>query len=215
MSSIDSFIRSHKRLAAWLTFGAAGLATGAVWATGFAEVGGATGTNPASGAPIVAASTPADHTAALSGDVTAGSTLTYNWSGRWGSVADTTLFKVDLSGESASNTYNVAFMLTNGAALSNQGWTSLQLKLERVVASGPGNTCVDSDYDGTQDPKVMAFDAEDAGVYWNGLAGGAVYCLGIHTADGHDIAGTFLRRDSDTVAPSVYPRFVATVDRAT
>jgi hypothetical protein len=199
MSSINTLFSSRKRLAAWMTFGVAGLATGAVWATGFAEVGGTTGTNPAS----------------LSGDVAAGSTLTYNWSGRWGSVADTTLFKVDLSAESASNTYNIAFLLTNGAALSNQGWTSLQLKVERVVASGSGGTtCVDSDFDGTQNAKVMAFDAEDAGVYWNGVAGGAVYCLGIHTADGHDITGTFLRRDSDTVAPAVYPRFVATVDRA-
>ena len=60
----------------------------------------------------------------------------------------------------------------------------------------------------------MAFDAEDAGVYWNALAGGHALLLSAsRTADGHDIAGTFLRRDSDTVAPTVYPRFVATVDR--
>jgi hypothetical protein len=218
MSSIDSPPHiatprgrpSRRRLAAWIAFGVAGLATGAVWATGFAEVGGATGTNVVS--PIIAPSTPADHPASLAGVVTAGSALSYNWSGRWGAVADSNLFTVDLTGESASNTYNIAFLLTNGTALSSHGWTSLQLKVERVTAAGA--SCVASDFDGAQDPKVMAFDSEDAGVYWNALAGGEIYCLGVNVADGHDIAGTFLRRDSDTVAPTAYPRFVTTVDRA-
>jgi hypothetical protein len=60
----------------------------------------------------------------------------------------------------------------------------------------------------------MAFDTLDAGVYWNGLAGGSIYCIGVNQSDGMDTGGTFLRRDSDTVGPGEYPAFVATVDRA-
>jgi hypothetical protein len=51
-------------------------------------------------------------------------------------------------------------------------------------------------------------------VYWNALAGGGIYCVGINVADGHDTTGTFLRRNSDTVAPTIDPSFVLTADRA-
>ena len=216
MSSIDSThtaiprSRSRRRLAAWLAFGAVGLATGAVWATGFGTVGGQTGTTHAS--PIIVPSTPDAHPANLAAVVTAGSKLNYDWDGRWGSVAAANLFTVDLSGEPAANTYNVAFLLTNGAALSSHGWTSLQLEVEQTTPAG--GSCAGSDFDGTKNPQVMAFDTEDAGVYWNGLPGGATYCVGLATADGHDTAGTFLRRDSDTIAPTAYPQFVLTVDQA-
>jgi hypothetical protein len=213
MSSNDSHApsKSRRRLAAWLAFGAAGLATGAVWATGFASVGGATGGDVAS--PIVDPSDPAPHTAALASAITPGSDLTVDWAGRWGAVsADTNFFTVDLTGEAGTRTYNVAFLLTNTTDISSAGWSSLQLKVEEVDAgAGPCNA---SAYDGAQNPKVMTFDSKDAGVYWNGLAGGKVYCLGINAGGGQDPAGTFLRRDSDTVAPTVYPRFLATVDRA-
>jgi len=212
MSNSHHSTKPRRRgLAAWLAFGAVGLATGAVWATGFASVGGATGTNGPS--PIVAPSAPASHNPALSGVVTAGSPLTVDWSGRWGAIsADTNFFTVDLTGEPNTQTYNLAFLLTNTTDISGHGWTSLQLKVERVDAgTGP---CDASAFDGTKNPQVMAFDAQDAGVYWNGVAGGDVYCIGVNASDGQDTTGTFLRRDSDTVAPTVYPRFLATVDRA-
>ena len=203
--------KPRRRLAAWLAFGAAGLACGAVWATGFASVGGATGTNVA--APIVAPTGPAAHAPALNGVVTAGSPLTVDWNGRWGSIsADKNFFTVDLSGEPSGQTYNVAFLLTNTTDISGHGWSSLQLKVEQVDAgAGPCNA---SAFDGTQNPKVMAFDSQDAGVYWNGLPGATVYGLGVNAADGQTPRGTFLRRDSDSTAPTVYPRFLATVDRA-
>jgi hypothetical protein len=203
--------RSRRRLAVWLAFGAAGLATGAVWATGFESIGGGNGpTNDRSA--MIKPSDPVDHAPNLNGVITAGSPLTVNWNGRWGSVADTKFFTVDLSHEDPLNTYNIAFLLTNTTDISNKGWSSLQLKVEQVNAgAGPCNATA---FDGTQDPKVMAFDAQDAGVYWNGVDGGNVYCLGVNAADGHDDQGTFLRRDSDTVAPTVFPRFLATVDRA-
>lgn len=211
MNSHHSTKSRRRGLTAWLAFGAVGLATGAVWATGFASVGGGTGTTGAS--PIVAPSTPATHNPSLSGVVTADSPLTVDWNGRWGSIAaDTNFFTVDLTGEPNTQTYNLAFLLTNTTDISSHGWSSLQLKVEQVDAgSGP---CDASAFDGTQDPKVMAFDSQDAGVYWNGVAGGDVYCIGVNASDGQDPAGTFLRSASDTVAPSVYPRFLATVDRA-
>ena len=214
MSNIDSQHSTKPRrrgLAAWLAFGAVGLATGAVWATGFASVGGATGTNGPS--PIVAPSAPAQHNPALAGVVTAGSPLTVDWNGRWGSIsADTNFFTVDLTNEPNTQTYNLAFLFTNTTDISGNGWSSLQLKVEQVDAgAGP---CDASAFDGNQNPKVMSFDAQDAGVYWNGVAGGDVYCIGVNAADGQDPNGTFLRRDSDIVAPTVYPQFLATVDRA-
>ena len=200
--------RNRRRLTAWLSFAALGILTGAVWATGFASIGGATGTNGSS--PIVSPSDPAAQTAALQGAATAGSPLTVNWSGRWGSTASTNFFTVDLSGEPGSQTYNVAFLLTND--VSNAGWTSLQLELENVTtAVGP---CDPAAFDGTNQPRVMAFDTQDAGVYWNGLAGGSIYCIGIDASDGQDTDGTFLRRASDSSGPTTYPTFVATVDRA-
>ena len=201
----------RRGLYAWLAFGAVGLATGAVWATGFASIGGATGGNAAS--PIVAPSAPASHAAALFGVVTADTPLSVDWNGRWGAIsANTNFFSVDLTDEPNTQTYNLAFLLTNTTDISGHGWSSLQLKVEQVDAgAGP---CDASDFDGTQNPKVMAFDAQDAGVYWNGVAGGDVYCIGVDASDGQNTAGTFLRRDSDTVAPTVYPRFLTTVDRA-
>jgi hypothetical protein len=219
MSRIDSAStprRPRRRLAAWLAFGAIGLATGAVWATGFASLGGSTGTDVA--APIVAPSTPVDHVASLNGLITANaSPFTVNWSGQQGSLpVDKNYFTVDLSAESALNTYNIAFLLGNATALSASGWSSLQLKVEQLEATGSsGTVCTPSDYNGTNDPKVMDFDASDAGVYWNGLAGGAIYCLGVDASVGQDQdgTGTFLRRSDSGVVPT-YPRFIATVDRA-
>ena len=200
--------RRRRRLAIWVSFALVGVITGVVWATGFASIGGATGTN--GGSPMLAPSNPSDHTADLAGTVTAGSPLTVNWAGRWGSTAATNFFTVDLASRPTTQTFNVAMLLTND--ISGAGWTTLQLKVEAVdIASG---ACDANDFDGTNRPEVMAFDAQDAGVYWNGLAGGSIYCIGIATSDGQDTAGTFLRRASDSSGPTTYPTFVMTVDRA-
>jgi hypothetical protein len=201
--------KGRRRLAVWLGFAAVGIATGAVWATGFASVGGATGSNGAS--PMITPSAPGAHAPDLQGAITAGDPLTVDWEGRWGSTASTNFFTVDLSGEPGGQTYNVAFLLTND--LSGDGWTSLQLELEAVAIAAPG-PCDAGDFDGTNNPRVMAFDSLDAGVYWNGLAGGSIYCIGLNASDGNDTDGTFLRRASDTTGPDEYPAFVATVDRA-
>jgi hypothetical protein len=204
--------RGRRRLAIWLAFAALGISMGAVWATGFASIGGANGTNSAS--PPLSSSDPNAHTSDLAGTVTGGDDLTVNWNGRWGGTAATRFYTVDLDAKSASNNYNLAMLLTND--ISNQGWTTLQLNVENADV-GTGGTCDATVFDGTNDPKLMVLDTRDAGVYWNNLPGGTTYCVGIDAAanPASDTSGTFLRRDSDTTGPSVYPAFVATVDRTT
>jgi hypothetical protein len=202
--------RSRRRLAIWLAFAALGVSMGAVWATGFATIGGANGTNAAS--PPLSSSDPAAHTSDLASTATAGSNLTVDWLGRWGGTAATRFFTVDLDAKSSSTNYNIAMLLTND--ISNQGWTTLQLKVENADV-GAGGTCNATVFDGTQNPKLMVLDTRDAGVYWNNLPGGTTYCVGIAAAanPASDTGGTFLRRDSDTSGPSLYPTFTATVDR--
>ena len=200
--------RSRRRLAAWLAFAAVGVSMGAVWATGFASIGGATGTN--NGSPNITSSAPPQHTPELTGLVTQGSDLTVNWAGRWGSVPATKFFEVDLTGK-ATGTFNIAMLLTND--ISGHGWTSLQLDLE-LYDAGVG-ACNAANFDGTGVKHLVALDSQDAGAYWNGLAGGKRYCIGIAAASPADNPSTtFVRRDSDTVDPDLYPTFVATVDRA-
>ena len=202
---------SRGRIAAWLAFGAVGLATGAVWASGFASGSGANGTTAVS--PALTKTAPTTATSALSGTTTAITPLSFDWQGRWGSIAaKTVMFKIDLSGSDyAGKTYNLALLLANTSDMS--GWASMQLKLERVDVAASGS-CVAGAFDGTQHPKVLNFDDEDAGVYWNGVAGDAVYCLGVNAAAGDDVAGTFLRAAQDT-PPTAFPTFITTVDRAT
>src|SRR4051794_29461283 len=190
--------RRRRRVAIWLTFAALGISMGAVWATGFASVGGANGTNSPS--PSLSSSDPAAHTSDLAGTITAGSDLTVDWNGRWGGTVATRFFTVDLDSKSASNNYNLAMLLTND--ISNQGWTTVQLKVENADV-GTGGTCNATVFDGTNDPKVMVMDSRDAGAYWNNLPGGTTYCVGIAAAPSpaSDTNGTFLRRDSDTAGP--------------
>jgi hypothetical protein len=217
MSSIDTSThsasgrsRSRRRLAAWLAFGVIGLALGAVWATGFIGFTGANGTTAE--APAMDKGTPTDATSALASVATKVNDLTFDWSGRWGSIpANKILVKVDLSGSQfAGKTYNVALLLRNTSDLTE--YATLQLNFENVAKAASGS-CSATDYDGTQDNKVMNIDNEDAGVYWNGLAGDAVYCLGIAQSTGDDITKTFIRSSQDAF-PTKWPVFVTTVDRA-
>jgi hypothetical protein len=197
-------------MAAWLAFGAVGLATGAVWATGFDSVSGANGTT--GGSPALAKTAPQIATSALSGTVSDDTALSFDWAGRWGKIsADTNMFKVNLSGSQfAGKTYNIALLLANTSLLT--GWASMQLKIERVDVAAAGS-CTASDLDGTNNPKLLNIDDQDAGVYWNGVAGDAVYCLGVASSSGDEFTGTFLRSAQDT-PPSAFPTFITTVDRA-
>jgi hypothetical protein len=207
----------NAKAAAWLAFGAVGLATGTVWASGFATSNGANRTGGTVESPALVKSDPAAATSALASTVTAVDPLEFDWDGRWGSIdASTMMFKVDLSGAQFSGkTYNIATLLANTSDLS--GWASLQLEFE-LVQENTGGTCSAGDFDGTVNAKLMNVDDQDAGVYWTTLAGGGtlagdkVYCIGVNTAHGDDIAGTFLRSAADT-PPTHFPKFITTVDR--
>jgi hypothetical protein len=200
--------RNRRRLAAWLAFAAVGIIMGAVWATGFASIGGSTGSTTAS--PSVTAGSSSAHTSALAGKVAAVSPLSVNWTGRWGSIpSDEKFFKIDLTG--LTGTFNMAMLLSNN--ISTGGWETIQLNVENVQLPSGTADCSTATFDGTQQNKVMVFDSLDAGVYWNALAGDKVYCIGVHTSNGQDTAGTFLRSATDS-PPTVYPSFIATVDRA-
>ncbi len=212
MSRLTSSLVAKRGLTAWLAFGAVGLATGAVWASGFATSTGNNRTGGSVESPALAKTASAVNTSALNGKATAVDPLEFDWDGRWGSIdANTVMFKVNLSGASfAGKTYNIATLLANTSDLT--GWASLQLKLEQVQVAAAG-TCDPADFTGSSNAKILNVDDQDAGVYWNGLAGDKVYCLGVSLAHGDDAAGTFLRSAQDA-PPTHFPSFITTVDRA-
>jgi hypothetical protein len=213
MSSIDpssSAPRSRGRLAAWLAFGAVGLATGAVWASGFGQATAANGTTVVS--PALAKTTPVVATNALGGTVTKISDLTFDWQGRWAQIAaDTTMFKVDLSALPVGNTYNLALLVTNTTVLT--GWASTQLEVERIDVAASGDCSAASYAHSGPNADLLHFNDQDSGVYWSGVAGHAVYCIGVSDTTGDVATGTFLRAAQDT-PPTGFPVFIATVDRA-
>src|SRR4051812_22450153 len=90
--------RSRRRLAIWLGFAALGVSMGAVWATGFASI---TGSGTPGTSPPVTASNPAAHVSDLAGLVNNDNNLAITWAGRWGTVAATNFFTVDLHAKPA------------------------------------------------------------------------------------------------------------------
>src|SRR4051812_1835552 len=215
MSSIDSTPRNprtRRRLAAWLAFGAVGLAMGAVWATGFATVGeGSTGINATS--PALTRTDPADQGDRLAGTIADGTDPDYAFDGFQGSVGATSMYTVDLSAYNSTDKFNVAVLLATATPLT--GWASIQLEFDMVPA-GVDNVCTAADFPvaaGT-DPKVMRFDSQDARVNWNTVDGNAIYCVGLRASDGRASGGTWLQSASESAAPSVFPQFIGTVARA-
>jgi len=214
MSTFDSphpRSRSRRRLAAWLAFGAVGLATGAVWATGFATVGeGSTGNNVTS--PALTRTDPAAQADRLAGTIAEGTDPVYDFEGFQGSVAATSMYTVDLSGQPATEDFNVAVLLSTATPLA--GWSSIQLKFDMVDDGGDGCTAADFPVGAETAGRVMRFDSQDARVNWNTVPGNAKYCIGLRASDGRASGGTWLQSASETVAPTVFPQFIGTVDRA-
>jgi len=201
--------KSRRRLAAWLAFGAVGLATGAVWASGIVTSTSSSAT-PAE-PPAFEKTGPNDDPSLLVTKATLVEDITFDWNGHWGSIAaNTSVFKVDLTEFDAAKKYNVGILLDKDSPLEE--WATLQLEFERVVAADGDCETAAATYNGGQSPKLLNSDEQDAGVYWNGLDGGAVYCFGVAKAEGDEIDGTFLR--ASVVPPSGDPTFIATVDRA-
>jgi len=203
--------RSRRRLAAWAAFGVAGLATGAVWASGFAQN---TGANDATAiSPALGKGAPTVPVSPLTGTVTAGANLPFDWEGRWGMLsADHLMATVDLTDATkfTGKTYNVALLLANTSDLTE--FASLQLKIERIAVADPAD-CATADFDGTEDPLILDSDDEDSGVYYNGLAGLSAYCIGVASSPGDEVDGTFIRSAQDAY-PTKWPKFITTVERA-
>ena len=140
MSSFDSSSPAPRgrRLAAWLAFGAVGLATGAVWASGFASISAGNGNTDPS--PAVTKGTPAVATSSLSGTVT-DETAAVVRLGRPLGLDRRRHADVHRRPErraTPTKTYNVAVLLANTSVLT--GWASLQLEIERVDVAAAG-TC--------------------------------------------------------------------------
>jgi hypothetical protein len=184
---------------------------GAVWATGFASIGGQNGA--ATPSTPITSGTASNPTSTLSGLVTAGNPLQVDWTGLWGSTPARSLFTVDLTSK-GSGTYNTSLLLTND--ISNHGWETLQVEFELHDDGTAAGTCDDSDIDGSGTKHVLVFDTVDAGAYWSGLAAGHRYCVGVpaSSAPPADQSGTFIRRDDDTTPPDLYPTLVETLNRA-
>jgi len=209
-SKTSTTSRTRRRLAAWAAFGAVGLATGAVWATGFAS--STSVSNAMTDSAALTKTAPVDDPSHFLGVTTDVGPLTIDWDGRWGAVAaDTLLFQVDLTDAKFDPTfdYNIATLLANRAGTALTGWSSLQLEVQLNEAAGA--SCAASDLDGSN-LEILRLDDQDAGVYWNALPGGEVYCIGVAQSDGDDVAGTFLRAAGET-APTGQPMFITTVDR--
>ncbi|MBE2316858.1 hypothetical protein DVA67_012825 [Solirubrobacter sp. CPCC 204708] len=211
MSGLFSNLNISRKAATWLAFGATGVATGAVWASGFASISPTS--NAAAESPAMAKTAPGNSTSALNGKAAPVDALVFDWDGRWGKVTTPkVMFKVDLTGPEYAGTkeYNVAVLLSKTSVLT--GWATLQLEFERVQEAASG-TCDAADFDGATNTRVLNVDDQDAAVYWNNLPGNAVHCIGVDTSTGDDHTGTFLRSAQDS-EPTGHPLFIATVDRA-
>ena len=82
MSRLSSSLNT--KAVAWLAFGAVGLATGTVWASGFATQHRRQPHRRHRESPALAKTAPAADTSALASTATAVDPLEFDWDGRWG-----------------------------------------------------------------------------------------------------------------------------------
>ena len=204
-------LKSRGRLAAWLAFGAVGLATGAVWASGFASGTGANGATVIS--PALTKTAPTRATSALSGTTTARHDARVRLGRPLGlDRRQEVMFKVDLSGaDYAGKTYNIALLLANTSDMT--GWASMQLKLECVDVAASG-TCVATAVRRHATTRRCSTSTTRTRAC-TGTASPATRSTASASAPspGDEAAGTFLRAAQDT-PPTAFPTFITTVDRA-
>lgn len=211
--------RTRRRLLALGSFLLLGLALGNVWATGFAVVGGTTGT-AYDAAPYYFDPGNKQDRSGLNGLLTSGGDLTFNWEGSWGYVDSLAMYTADLDTLSPSDNYFIGVYLTN----TPSGFSDLQLQL-RIKDDGNDGTCTATDIKDvadTDDYRVFTFDAADSQVTFSGmngastgLPGGTTYCVGVdnYTGSGQDPAGTFIRRSrTGPTFTGIEPTFVAAVN---
>jgi hypothetical protein len=213
--------KSRRRAALWGAFLLVGLALGTIYATGFATTGGTDGTT-ATASPNTNDPGANQDTSALAGFLTSpDANITFNWSGRWGSVSNAALYKADLDTESASNNYYIGAYLSNTPA----GFSDLQLQF-RIANVGVGGACTGAAINAvadTDDYRIMRFDNNDAQVTFSGmngvttgLDGGSTYCVGVagYANNGKDSGGTFIRKvNTGGSFSGTYPQFVGSLNQ--
>lgn len=196
-------------------------ALGTVWAAAYSTAGGVAGI-PQASALIFGEPGASQETAVLANRVESRGNLTWNWLGRWGSIASQAMYRVDLDSEPAGGRYFLGVYLIRPA----HGFANLQLQL-RIAEVGPGGTCDAAAIEAESDPRddrVMVFGTADAQVTFagmnggeGGLPGGTTYCVGVadYAGAGMDPAGTFIRKTSAGAGfDGAYPHFVAALNRA-
>ncbi|HEX6115596.1 MAG TPA: hypothetical protein VFY99_00755 [Solirubrobacterales bacterium] len=232
--------RTRLRLAALAGLLLFGLSLGAIYATGFATTGGTTGSTQ-NATPLSNNPGDAQDTSGLNGLISTGcagcsANLTWNYSGRFGSVPSAVMYDVNLTNEPLANNYFVAVYLSNAPA----GYSDLQLQI-RIATDGADNACTTADLSntttvgtGSGNYRNMIFDTNDAQITFQGwvasgnaagsggLDGGERYCVGIYDypagpsnvppAAGRDPSGTFIRRVNTATTPTP-PTFVATLNQ--
>lgn len=221
--------RTRRRLAAWGAFLLLGLMLGAIYATGFATIGGAVGeaTDPETNKSEPALNEDGAELAEQIEPVTAN--LSYEWAGRWGSIASAAMYEIDLTEFEAAESFFSEVVLLDPPS----GFSDLQLQLRIAKLAAPATeSCAANGVtalEGTAESnyRVMVFDTDDAQVTFSGMAGGtegldgeAEYCIGIvdyagPPAAGKDEGGTFIRKakagpDASEVEE---PTFVGTLNR--
>lgn len=220
--------RTRRRLAALGALLVLGLALGTIYATGFATSGG-TNATPTSATPLTMSSGDEQDTSGLNGLLSnscpgCSANLTYNWSGRNGSLSAAVMYDVNLTGEDPLNKYYVSVYLTNTPV----GFSDLQIQMR--IAKDGGDGCTTTDLStgatvgtGTGNFRNMIFDTNDAQVTWQGwvasgptagtggLDGGQRYCVGV-IAGGGNPNGTFIRRATANTTTTP-PAFVSTVNQ--
>lgn len=212
--------KARRRTAIWAAFLVLGLALGTIYATGFADTGGTTGSDTAAGDAVGTPGANEDNSD-LAGLLSSNGNLSWSWLGRWGSISDKVMYEADLTGEPGANEYYVGVYLNN----TPSGFSDLQLEL-RIAADGGDNACTVSDLTGTAagNRRIMTFDSNDAQVTFaglsntaspdaSGLPGAERYCIGIVNALGKDTVASFIRRGSTGSTPT-YPTFVGSLNRS-
>jgi hypothetical protein len=213
--------KSRRRAALWGAFLLVGLALGTIYATGFATTGGTDGTTAAADANTNDPGANQD-SSALAGFLTQpDNNLSWNWSGRWGSISSAAMYKADLDTESASNNYYLGVYLSNTP--SDFSDLQLQLRIADVGAGGACDAAAIAAAADTDDYRIMRFDTDDAQVTFSGmngttagLDGGSTYCVGIanYSGSGKDSGGTFIRKvNTGGTFSGTYPQFVGSLNQ--
>jgi hypothetical protein len=229
--------RKRRYLRAWALIGAAGLITGAAYASGFAtQAPVAPDDSVADGAATpVFGQEGAALNSLYSGLVSAEGALDIPaFDGTYATFPELTLFEVDLTKPDAYNkaltgTFFTDVYVTNWTDLGyNAGapeWSQLNFKFLQS-----DTTCALADFSAAPAAsQQLSVDRIDAHVTFSGLAAGSTYCIGLRAEDALTqsetanaavaanlgvLDGTFITRPDIAAPPAAAPQFTAVVNRS-